>query len=283
MMATSHSVSGALLFAAVAAPLASATGAFTVDAPILIVGSLVCAGAALLPDIDHPAARLSNSIPPFTKMLAHFVETVAGGHRHMTHTIWFVVLAFLATAFQNVLFSPLQYVFGWLGSILPAEAGGAMTSLSEAFSDGRGGAFLIILYMVTMGVLCMNLPIISGLAKSRKAGGFAVLPPIIGAACAWWVVQQSGAPLYGFDSWLPWAVGLGCLAHDLGDMLTTGKVPFFELPYKGFARKFRIGIPILGSTSSARESALAFAMGFAFLFFLFRGIASLDNFTLPWA
>jgi hypothetical protein len=200
----------------------------------------------------------------------------------MTHTIWFVILVFFATAYQNVLFSPLQYVFNFLGGVLPAELGTAVTGIGESFADGRGGAFLIITYMVTMGILCMNLPIVSGFAKSRKAGGFAILPPIIGMLAAWWAVSQSGADLYGFSSFLPWAVAIGALAHDLGDMLTTGKVPFFELPINGFARKFRIGIPVLGSTSSARESALTFVMGFAFLFFVVRGVMELGV-QLPWS
>lgn len=261
----------------------AATGVFTLDAPVYVVGSLVCAGAALLPDIDHPKARISNSFGPLTRGLAHFVETIAGGHRHMTHTLWFVILMFFVTAFQNVIFSPLQYVFGWLGGILPAEAGSTLQAISDSFADGRGGAFLIILYMVTMGLLSMNLPIISGLTKSRKAGGFAILPPVIGAVAAWWVVSKSGSELYGFGSWLPWAVAVGCLAHDLGDMLTTGRVPFFELPFRGFARKLRLGIPILGDTSSVRESIFAFAMGVAFLFFLFKGIQSFGDIQFPWS
>lgn len=281
MMATSHSVSGALLFA-VGAPIASAAGLFTLDAPTYIVGSLVCAGAALLPDVDHPKSRISNSFGFLTRGIAHFTETVAGGHRHMTHTLWFIILAFFVTVYQNYIFSPLQYVFDFLGTLLPAEAGQVMTSIGSSFADGRGGAFLIITYMVTMGVLCMNLPIVSGLAKSRKAGGFAVLPPVIGIVAAWWVVSMSGTDLYGYQSFLPWAIAIGALAHDLGDMLTTGKVPFFELPVNGFARKFRIGIPILGNTSSARESALAFAMGFAFIFFVIRGVMSFQDFQLPW-
>lgn len=274
-MATSHSVSGALAFAALA-PLGQSAGLYELDLPSYLIGTMVCAGAGLLPDIDHPQARISNSIPPFTQALARFTAVAAGGHRHMTHTIWFVIAAFLVTVYQNIIFQPLGWVFGWLGGVLPAELGRWFTTFGDSFDDGKGGAFLIIMYMVTMGLLASNIPIVSGLTKSRKMGGFAILPPILGAVGAWWVVTQADFPLYGFTSWLPYAVALGALIHDLGDMLTTGRVPFFELPFKGFARKFRIGIPILGDTSSARESFLRTAMGVAFLVFLWFGIQSFD-------
>lgn len=273
MMATSHSVSGALMFAALA-PAGASLGLYSLDTTSYIVGTMVCAGAALLPDIDHPKARISNSIPPFTRWLASWVAVVAGGHRHMTHTIWFVILSFFVAAFQNYIFYPLSFLFTGLSNILPTELGQWAGKAGEAFqvSSGAGGAFLIILYMVTMGLLASNIPIVAGLTKSRKAAGFAVLPPVLGALGAWWVVQFSGAALYGFDSWIPWAIAVGALTHDLGDMLTSGKVPFFELPFDGIGRRNRIGIPILGDTSSSRESLLRGAMGVAFLAFLALGV-----------
>jgi membrane-bound metal-dependent hydrolase YbcI (DUF457 family) len=281
MMAPSHSVSGALLFA-VAAPVAASAGLFTLDAPTYLVGALVCSGAALLPDLDHPKARLSNSFGVFSRTFVHFFSIAMGGHRHVSHTIWFVILAFFMTVYQNILFSPLQYVFNFLGGVLPSEAGALMNSVGESFASGRGGAFLIIAYLVTMGLLCMNLPIISGFAKSRKAGGFAILPPVIGLLLAWWVIAQSGVDLFGYTSFLPWAVAIGCLAHDIGDMLTTAGVPFFELPFVPWSRNFRIGLPVLGATSSARETALTFVMGFAFLFFVFKGFMSFEDIKFPW-
>lgn len=58
------------------------------DTAELVAGTMIAAGAAMLPDIDHPQATLARSLPPVSNAVSHFVHTIAGGHRKGTHTIW---------------------------------------------------------------------------------------------------------------------------------------------------------------------------------------------------
>jgi len=58
------------------------------------------AGAAVLPDIDHPDSSLAHSFGFLTKSFAWVIGRISGGHRHLTHAILgvagFTVLASLA-------------------------------------------------------------------------------------------------------------------------------------------------------------------------------------------
>lgn len=62
------------------------------------------AGAAVLPDIDHPDSTLARSFGFLTKGFAWLVGKISGGHRHLTHAILgiagFTVLAWLAVKFR---------------------------------------------------------------------------------------------------------------------------------------------------------------------------------------
>lgn len=53
----------------------------------LAVMAAVTAGAAVLPDIDHPDASVARSFGFVTKGFAWLVEHVSGGHRHGTHSL----------------------------------------------------------------------------------------------------------------------------------------------------------------------------------------------------
>src|SRR5260370_29428977 len=58
------------------------------------------AGAAVLPDIDHPNSTLAHCFGVLTKGFAWLIGKVSGGHRHLTHAILgvagFEFLAWLA-------------------------------------------------------------------------------------------------------------------------------------------------------------------------------------------
>lgn len=59
----------------------------------------VCGGAALMPDLDHGGATVSTSLGPITKVVSTAVNTLSGGHRKGTHSIfgWIItsILAYL--------------------------------------------------------------------------------------------------------------------------------------------------------------------------------------------
>ena len=65
------------------------------------------AGAAVLPDIDHPDSTLAHCFGFFTKAVAWLIGRISGGHRHLTHAILgvagFTILAWLAVKHRHEL------------------------------------------------------------------------------------------------------------------------------------------------------------------------------------
>ncbi|MBE3015180.1 metal-dependent hydrolase [Microbispora sp. NEAU-D428] len=103
MMGHSHALSGAAVWLAVAPALVALPEAVghpelaTMTGPILtppelVAGAVVCAGAAMLPDLDHPSATIAQTFGPVTWLLSKGVNFVSGGHRHATHSLLFSVL-----------------------------------------------------------------------------------------------------------------------------------------------------------------------------------------------
>lgn len=95
MLGSTHSRSGTTAFAALTAcaPLVGVHPHW----PAMAAGTLACAGAALLPDLDHPEATIAWTFGPASKAFAKFVHRISGGHRHATHSLGFVAFTYLAT------------------------------------------------------------------------------------------------------------------------------------------------------------------------------------------
>jgi membrane-bound metal-dependent hydrolase YbcI (DUF457 family) len=93
-----HALSGAVTGAA--------TGLYVLHLPLTGTVALagLTAGAAVLPDIDHPDATLAHCFGFLTKMFAWLVGKIAGGHRKGTHSVLgiavFTGLAWLAVAYR---------------------------------------------------------------------------------------------------------------------------------------------------------------------------------------
>lgn len=84
-MGRTHATSGAVAFLAVFPLLHQAGLDLT---PLTVpVGALAAAGAATLPDLDHPQATVSRSWGPATTGLARVVAWCTGGHRGGTHSL----------------------------------------------------------------------------------------------------------------------------------------------------------------------------------------------------
>jgi membrane-bound metal-dependent hydrolase YbcI (DUF457 family) len=81
MMGRTHALSGLVVGGAI--------GQFVwhLDPAHLAVGAAVTAGAAVLPDIDHPDASVARSFGFVTRAFAWLVEHLSGGHRHGTHSL----------------------------------------------------------------------------------------------------------------------------------------------------------------------------------------------------
>src|SRR5919198_4129569 len=107
MMGPAHSLSGAAAWLGVGA--AAAAAGHPMPWPVLLVGALICAGAALAPDLDHKAATISRAFGPVSRWLCEVVDKLSyavykatrkpgdarrsGGHRTLTHTwLWAVLI-----------------------------------------------------------------------------------------------------------------------------------------------------------------------------------------------
>lgn len=80
MMGRTHALTGILGGIGV-------TYAITLSVPGAIVGTALCAGAALVPDIDHKDSTITKTFGPVTKIASVIVRHASGGHRWGTHSI----------------------------------------------------------------------------------------------------------------------------------------------------------------------------------------------------
>ena len=141
MMGRTHALSG--LVAGVAA------GHFWwhLDAPHLAVAAAVTAGAAVLPDIDHPDGSVAYSFGFVTKGFAWVIGHVSGGHRHGTHSLAgiaaFTGAAYVADHYRQTLGGKIG--LGLL-LVLVLAAGLRALKIGGHFGDllAIGGAFLML-------------------------------------------------------------------------------------------------------------------------------------------
>lgn len=92
MLGRNHALSGAFGFA-VTAPMVLDE----LDLATVVAGTLLCAGAALAPDLDHPGSTVSRSAGPVSRVAAVGVRAASGGHRQGTHSLMFAALACAAS------------------------------------------------------------------------------------------------------------------------------------------------------------------------------------------
>lgn len=195
MLGTTHAASGWCAGLA----LGPALGAHTL--PQAVVLATITAGAALLPDLDHPGSRASRLLYVFTGALSavlqglsqllyrltrgHADEYCDGEHRHFTHTLVFA---------------------GLLGA-----------GVNWWVSTSRTWALVAVLVLAVMLVV--------------DAFGDWFLPIAAGAVL---VAAVNTDEMAAITSWLGIAVGVGCLVHCLGDALTESGCPIlWPLPILG--------------------------------------------------
>jgi membrane-bound metal-dependent hydrolase YbcI (DUF457 family) len=157
MMGRTHCLSGATGWAATCslAPLAGVHPHW----PAVAAGLLSTAGAALLPDLDHPEATASHTFGPVSHAFTRIVHRVSGGHRHATHSLAFAVLVPLSMWLGDVLGGR------WFAStvlfVLFAFAARAL-HLARGLAPAVGTALSVVVYLL--------LPDLSWLPWSVAAG-----------------------------------------------------------------------------------------------------------------
>ncbi|MDQ4212659.1 metal-dependent hydrolase [Microbacterium sp. ASV81] len=251
MMGTSHAISGAAAWVAVTATAVPALGIHPMTPSTVVLGSLVAAGAALLPDADHHNATIAHSLPVAGRVVAGTVGRLTGGHRHGMHSLLAVVGIALGTyALSFVHWTPP----GW----------------DHALQVGSAAAVLACTTFATK---------VLRLAKSWR------LAWLIGALMAAAVLLWAPAE---FD-WLPLCIGLGFLVHLIGDALTIEGVPFLW-PLRPKAPRLIqatpiirhvwkpngfFAVPILGHAGSWREWLLTLPLAGYALWGVGASVASL--------
>lgn len=239
MMGAHHALSGAAAWVAVTSTATQlpALGWYPLDPPGIVIGAVVCAGAALLPDADHHDATIAHSLPVVGAAATAVVGVASGGHRNGTHSGVSAVLVVTLAMFLAA--------SGWLGGGwgTPANiAAGAAAAAMLAFS-------LKVLTIVPNWVFAW-------------AAGLA-----IAAAISWFAPEQW--------AWLPMCVAVGWVVHLAGDFLTVGGLPLLWPFNPGAPRSLRripllrelwsrggyFALPVLGTTGSWREWLLMVPTG----------------------
>ncbi|MDT5043475.1 MAG: hypothetical protein QOE51_4460 [Actinoplanes sp.] len=225
MMGPSHALSGAAVWLA---------GSWALDhyagygqSPLAIgVGTLVCTGGALLPDLDlsgrvttnQGGATVARTFGVFSLFAAEVIEKVSlgvytatklsrdprrtNGHRTLTHTLPFAALVGWGTttlAGHYGRWAVLGIVFLMVGL--------ALRGLFDGWAERAGWLIVSITSAVIAFVTVGNLP------------------------------GDRGYPMLGF------AVGVGCVVHLLGDLITKNGVPILWPIPLGHRMWKMVGIP----------------------------------------
>jgi len=263
MMGAHHAMTGAAAWIAVTATAGHGFGLFPVTPLDTLVGALVCAGAALLPDADHGSATVAHSIPVLGRVITKGLSQASGGHRHGFHALLAVVCAWLiATGLGFLTWQP-----GWWPD--PLAVGPALMSATaiavatRALGITRGSWALAWFYGLLIAVL------VALFAPEQQA---------------WFVICFT----------------LGYGVHLLGDFLTTGGLPLFwpfvpkpprwwrKIPILNdvWLRGGNFALPILGNAGSTREWILLLpttvyvVYGLAFAAFALAGVDFTEFFSV---
>lgn len=237
MMGTSHAISGAAAWVAVTATAVPALGLYPLAPSAVVLGAVVAAGAALLPDADHHNATIAHSVPVAGKVVAGTVGALTGGHRHGMHSL-LAVIGIVAAGFG------LSYLTwtpqGWDHALQVGSAAAVMACTTFATK---------VLKLVKSWPLAW----LTGLL-------------VAGAVLLWAPTEFA---------WLPVCLGVGFLTHLIGDALTIEGVPFLwplkpraprviqvtPLLNKLWHANGYFAVPILGQAGSWREWLLTLPMG----------------------
>lgn len=240
VMGPTHAMSGAALWLGAAATSAPLLGGQPMSA--VVVGAAVCAGSALLPDIDCPGSLSLNdgstvvrSFGVLGEVIGHTMDNLAlavynltrgrkdkprnSGHRTLTHTgIFTAGLGFLVSA----------------GTQLP----GSFHAFGKEWGTGNVFALTIMWAMLHLALFGL----LEKWAKKQRAkyGLLAVMAfsGIITLITASQLDRTNG----GFG-WLGLAVGAGAVMHCVGDAITKAGVPFlWPIPIHG-KRWYDITLP----------------------------------------
>lgn len=230
-MATGHAIMGATVWLTGCAAV-ELLGHQQLGAAVQVVGTAVCAGWALAPDLDHPKSTVSKSLGPVSRIISKGIAKLGAvvhehtrtiwdrpdedGHRTLTHTVVWAVLCGIFAVGAGRAGGP------WAAGILvfAATSLAVKASLPWEWRRHRVKVSSRPARWVTVRV------------EPLAATAFAVVAYVTTPPDAWW---------------LGLAVGIGCFAHCLGDAMTKSGCPFlWPLPIGRRGRRrtwYLIGMP----------------------------------------
>ncbi|MBA2894467.1 metal-dependent hydrolase [Nonomuraea soli] len=212
MMGHSHAMTGAIAWLGLAPALAALpllaeeskyfeTGimATALTPTELIAGALVCAGAAMLPDLDHPSATIAQTFGPITWALSKVVAWLTGGHRGMTHSLVFAVL--------------MGFGAHWLADAYPIGrdilvilmVGLALRAIGIGVPGNKWGSMMVNIGL-TAGIYVVFMSLGVGYAWLGLAIGLGCLIHVVGDC-----MTERGCPVLwpmGARFVLPWKIGI---------------------------------------------------------------------------
>lgn len=196
MMGRNHAITAATGWL-IAAPALTAAADVTLDAPTLAATTLIAAGAGVIPDLDHPDSAPARRFGILSRLVAAIINTAAGGHRMLTHSIPFVLAAYGGT---------------WAACNL---------------TDNPAPASVLVGFCVAVGIsllgpsLGFRIPGMFAIGLGLAAGyatidSFAVIAPLLPAIIGWGslchlltdAVTKGGIPLFAPFSRKRYALGL---------------------------------------------------------------------------
>ncbi|TDE50201.1 metal-dependent hydrolase [Nonomuraea mesophila] len=212
MMGHTHAMTGAIAWLGLAPPLAALpllnestrfveTGimATALSPAELIAGAIICAGAAMLPDLDHPSATIAQTFGPLTWALSKFVSWIGGGHRGATHSLLFAVAIGLGAH--------------WLANTYPIGRdimvvlliGLALRAIGVGIPGNKLGSIMINIGM-TAGLYAVFLSLEVGYAWLGLAVAVGSFTHVVGDC-----MTERGCPVLwplGAKFVLPWKIGI---------------------------------------------------------------------------
>ncbi len=175
-----------------------------------VVGAVLATGAALLPDLDHPGSTVSRTFGPLTEGISGGVSAVSafvyrttrtkrdskrtGGHRGLTHTLVFALFATVGTT------AIVQTSQKWVLPLLMFVFAGL--AVRGIMNDWHPKQDSLLITAASAGITWLCLSWTERTAASAAACGV--------------------------------AVGIGCVAHYLGDAITEQGCPMlWPIPLGG--------------------------------------------------
>lgn len=233
MMGPSHAMSGAAVWLAGSAAYSQVTQT-PPSLPILIMGTVIMAGAALWPDFDSYSSTVVKSFGIFGRLFYYLVNAVSiffynltktrydgdkeNGHRTLLHT------------------GLMAVVFGGLISLATLSTG-VLEIWGNSYTWGQFFGLIIMGISLNLALAGLFEPVRK---VRRKFGPYLIILASVGITFAFAKIVPEANDTY---AWIGIAAGGGALVHIFGDLITKMGVPLLWPLKLGGKRWYDVSTP----------------------------------------